>query len=308
MIVIRRNTRYERLCLGNNNTCTKRAIRPTDFCVAHGGGLRCKYEGCNKSAISPTDFCVGHGGGKRCQYEGCSNSARKRNDFCIAHGGGKRCQYEGCSKSATSPTDFCITHGGGLRCQYEGCTKSAISPTDFCRRHGGGSRCSGCGLVSVEKKGQKCSQCRGSSPRQKKFELMVETYLKQNDNLQHYSYRDEPLPCSPTQRRPDFTYLLHTHVVILEVDEYAHKFYNRDCECVRILELSEQARGLPIVVIRFNPKKKLLNDLKTILETAIKNQPNKMIDVVFLGYKEEYDVVDIIMKKINHQLEGYSID
>lgn len=128
---------------------------------------------------------------------------------------------------------------------------------------------------------------------------MVEEYLHQHENLCHYSYRDEPLPCAPTRRRPDFTYVLPTHIVILEVDEYAHKFYNRECECVRILELSEQARGLPISVIRFNPMKQLLKQLKLMLEQEFEHvQRDQMIYVLFLGYKQEYDVMDVIMKRL----------
>lgn len=131
--------------------------------------------------------------------------------------------------------------------------------------------------------------------------MMVEEFLKKQENICHYSYRDEPLPCAPTKRRPDFTYLCKDHVVILEVDEYAHKFYNRECECIRILELSEQAQGLPIVVIRFNPKKKLLKELKRMLETTILNKPKNMIDVCFIGYEEEYDIIEIVMKSFNNK-------
>ena len=185
------------------------------------------------------------------------------------------------------------------KCQQEGCTKSAISPTDFCKAHGGGHRCSGCGLVSVRSKGHKCFTCRSGSPRLLRLEKMVEDYLKKYDGLGNYSYRDEPLPCAPTRRRPDFTYVLPDRIVILEVDEDAHKFYNRQCECVRILELSEQARGLPIIVLRFNPKKRLLENLKKLLEEQFVSKIENIINVVFLGYKEEYDVVKTIMEMNN---------
>jgi agmatine/peptidylarginine deiminase len=127
-----------------------------------------------------------------------------------------------------------------------------------------------------------------------RLETMVDEYLQQHDNLKHYSYRDQPLPCAPTRRRPDFTYILPDRVVVLEVDEDAHKFYNRECECIRILELSEQANGLPLVVIRFNPKKRLLHQLKKMLEDEFINSLNSMIRVVFLGYNEEYDVMETI--------------
>ena len=67
---------------------------------------------------------------------------------------------------------------------------------------------------------------------------------------------------------------------------------------MRVLELSEQAGGLPLVVVRFNPKKKLLKQLKLLLETCFIKPIDNMIDVVFLGYEKEYDVVEIVMKMI----------
>lgn len=88
--------------------------------------------------------------------------------------------------------------------------------------------------------------------------------------------------------------------MILEVDEDAHRFYNRDCECVRILELSEQAGGLPIIVIRFNPQKKLMNTLKQTLEKIFENRTEGMIEVIFIGYKNEYDVNEEI-ERIRHE-------
>ena len=59
-------------------------------------------------------------------------------------------------------------------------------------------------------------------------------------SLGSYSYSDETLPCSPNHRRPDFTWVLEDRLVILEVDEDAHRFYNRECELLRVTELRVQ--------------------------------------------------------------------
>jgi len=121
--------------------CTKKAISPTDYCSAHGGGKRCVAEGCNKGAVGPTDYCIAHGGGKRCAADGCNKGAVGSTDYCSAHGGGKRCAADECNKGARGSTDYCTTHGGGTRCAVEGCNKSAVGSTDYCISHGGGKRC-----------------------------------------------------------------------------------------------------------------------------------------------------------------------
>ncbi len=272
--------------------CTKSARNRTDFCAKHGGGRRCSYTDCTKAATGATDFCKAHGGGKRCTTEGCTKSARTPTDFCKAHGGGKRCTYEGCTKSAEGATDFCVRHGGGRRCIHANCTKSAVGTTDLCVYHGGGTRCASCSQFSVARQGFLCWTCRKGTERVKQYEHLVEVYLKSYEDTANYSYLDEALPCAPTRRRGDFVYLLLDRLVIVEVDEQAHRFYSRDCECIRVLELHEQGQGRALFLIRFNPLKHLLPSLRQLLlEAFVAPLPETLLRVDFLGYKREYDVV-----------------
>ena len=44
-----------------------------------------------------------------------------------------------------------------------------------------------------------------------------------------------------------------THVIIIEVDEEQHKYYDTNCEITRINELFTDFGDRPIVFIRFNP-------------------------------------------------------
>ena len=72
---------------------------------------------------------------------------------------------------------------------------------------------------SVIKKGLYCWECRKGRMRQKAYKQTVEDFLNQDTHISGYLYRDQRLPCAPNNRRPDFTYVLSTYVVILEVDE-----------------------------------------------------------------------------------------
>ncbi len=277
--------------------CTKSAIGVTDLCRRHGGGRRCISTNCTKSAVGATDFCIQHGGGKRCAADGCTTSAVGATDFCVRHGGGKRCIYEGCTSVSQGITDFCIKHGGGRRCSAEGCDKAAIVPAYFCVGHGGGIRCASCSQFSVARQGFLCWTCRKGTERVKQYEHLVEAYLKSYEDTANYSYRDEALPCAPTRRRGDFVYLLKDRLVIVEVDEQAHRFYTTDCECTRVLELHEQGQGRALFLIRFNPLKHLLPSLRQwLLEAFVEPLPDTLLRVDFLGYAREYDVVAEVMR------------
>jgi len=45
--------------------CEKVSRGRTQFCAAHGGGVRCKLAGCNRVAIGKVQLCRAHGGGAR---------------------------------------------------------------------------------------------------------------------------------------------------------------------------------------------------------------------------------------------------
>jgi hypothetical protein len=124
---------------------------------------------------------------------------------------------------------------------------------------------------------------------------MVEGYLATLGPLGLFSYRDERLPCAPmgNLKRPDFTWILPTHVVILEVDEQAHQMYEREKELERLVDLYDQAQGFNIIVLRFNPLVRHLQHLRDALWIAIHDPPpSDKIDVRFIAYPDHaiYDL------------------
>jgi galactokinase len=90
-----------------------------------------------------------------------------------------------------------------------------------------------------------------------------------------------------------------THVIIIEVDEDAHRYYNRDCEITRVSELMQTCDGKPLFLIRFNPLVTVQGELKNTEElkstfdafrTVQVTAETPMLTVQFIGYKQEYDV------------------
>ena len=180
------------------------------------------------------------------------------------------------------------------KCDEVGCDKFRAhgGVETKCKMHLGGWRCVVCTQFAVRSAQGVCYACRTGLERFRRDEEMVYGYLDAHASLRHYSYQDTPLPCAPTHRRPDRVYVLQDKMVVLEVDEDAHRFYARDCEVVRILEIHEQGGGLPMTMIRFKPTRELLPRLVETLEACIAKVPLGPIDVVFLGYleKETYDI------------------
>lgn len=64
---------------------------------------------------------------------------------------------------------------------------------------------------------------------------------------------DKSIQGGCSRRRPDIFIDLGYQVVIVEIDENQHKYYDCSCENKRIMELSQDVAHRPIVFIRFNP-------------------------------------------------------
>tara|TARA_X000001036_G_scaffold440090_1_gene494336 strand:+ start:1773 stop:2276 length:504 start_codon:yes stop_codon:yes gene_type:complete len=62
---------------------------------------------------------------------------------------------------------------------------------------------------------------------------------------------DKQVACGCSLRRPDACADIHSHVILIEVDENRHKGYS--CENKRTMELSQDFAHRPMVLIRFNP-------------------------------------------------------
>ena len=212
----------------------------------------------------------------------------------------RKCSIQGCDSYARSPGTLCKAHGGGVRCKHPGCDKGTQGPTGLCISHGGGYKCAVCDLFSVQRKEGHCWTCRKGTERWHQFEYMVSEHLKKDNLLCNWSYRDSTMPCSTNRRRGDFTWILPDRVIILEVDEDCHRYYERDCEIKRVLELHEQCRGLPLLMLRFNPIMNLLDTMVNHLHDMRTGFLPEILQVDFLGYPDhlEYDVANEVERML----------
>ncbi len=166
-------------------------------------------------------------------------------------------------------------------------------------------KCKSCSLFRVQSKDDECYTCR-RGPKLIRHEIIIKEQLELS-SLKNYSSYDTSHPCSREMGirkiRPDFTWETEKNIIVLEVDENAHRLYNVECEQGRIHELHELFQK-PLILVRYNPDAKIsiLNQtskkehsyLITILENILHDKfeeltikGNEEIKVVYIGYKDE---------------------
>jgi hypothetical protein len=147
-------------------------------------------------------------------------------------------------------------------------------------------------MFKVPIDGALCYVDRVGVTRTKKFEVEMCAFLDENGYL--WSYQDRVIPCSPKGAlvRPDFVFVHPRFVIILEVDENYHRYYDVTCELKRIEKLHENC-GQPVLLIRFNPHSREYGKLGMALSRAIRTHTEDLIvrlegsvgvELIFIGY------------------------
>jgi len=151
------------------------------------------------------------------------------------------------------------------RCAMKGCSEPALygttRPTNCSEHQQDGERnlvherCKSCGLPDLlDLETSLCGDCDPAT--QQRAYLVKQRAVKATlDRGPHkdYSGYDERLEKGACgQERPDFWWDCGTHAVVLEVDENQHAGRPEECECTRMVNIS-QSLGLPTHFIRYNP-------------------------------------------------------
>lgn len=134
-------------------------------------------------------------------------------------------------------------------------------------------KCKNCNLFQSTKiNNYLCSYCNpDSTKKQKTKEDSVNKLLLKNN----YTFvRDKQVGNNDCcfRYRPDFLFDCGTYFVVLECDEDAHNSYDKDCEIVRMNNIT-MSIGLPTKFIRYNPDLKgvhYLTKQKKLIETLNK--------------------------------------
>ncbi len=116
-------------------------------------------------------------------------------------------------------------------------------------------KCRSCHLFQTKSKNNYlCSYCSpNSSKRQKTKELQLKNYLEKYYQLIHNKKVNLDNSCQTYF--PDFLIDCNSFFICIECDENAHKSYNKNCELIRMNNIT-YSLGLPTIFLRFNPDKK----------------------------------------------------
>ena len=296
---------------------------------------RCKEIGCN---IIPTF-----------NYEG-----KKEPIYCAKHKKNtmidilnKRCKEVGCATGRHyglpgKSTEYCAQHkkegmisNPNKKCYKKGCKEIAIyglGKARACEVHKNDTdinlierKCKSCTLLNILDKDLLCEYCNPNIynkrrlAKQTRVKLHLDNYLKYK--CISYDKRIDNGICG--NERPDFLFEspAGSHFVILEVDEDQHYGRAEECECTRMVNIS-QSLGLPTIFIRYNPDEYKTNKIKhdpsfndrmkilcLVLKTTIEFKPSQLKGFViirklfFNDYKKTdsnyYNILDFDKEKSN---------
>jgi Holliday junction resolvase len=89
--------------------------------------------------------------------------------------------------------------------------------------------------------------------------------------------------------RPDCIYDFGSHICIIEIDENQHRYYNKDCEIKRMINIISSFGGIPVYFIRYNPHDWKMNGIRKTLRKQ--NKENVLIK--WINFVKEINLNDI---------------
>ena len=227
--------------------------------------------------------------GRRCQHAGCvihpafNYEGQSKPLYCKGHAitsmvniKNRRCEYPECTKQPGSgisgyrPTHCAEHRTDGMiarplrRCEQ--CKSFALygmnSTPTHCETHKSPQHrnlvqynCANCGVFEYVDNEKKCGVCSDYLKKNLKLrkQRQVKMWLDSHDHLKTYQIYDRQLESGVCgKERPDFAWDCQTHFVILEVDEFKHYTRLRECEQIRMVNMTSTL-GMPCLWVRFNP-------------------------------------------------------
>jgi hypothetical protein len=259
---------------GGANICEHNNIKYK--CIECNGSQVCEH----KKIRSECKLCkeLGLGGNALCEC----NIQKTR---CRIHGGGAFCEHD--KKRSECVKCYKNGTGGGHICEHfktrGRCTICSPDSNQFCKS---------CKMYRVDKENNYlCSDCDPNrTKREKTKELSIKQLLEDNDF--EFEYNKVVRHDCKKYSYPDFKFDCGNYYIILEVDENAHKSYNKvneDCETNRMNEISFSL-DKPVKFIRYNPdnrdydKHEKERTLLDVLNSYLNQEYCEDLEVLYLYY------------------------
>ena len=151
-------------------------------------------------------------------------------------------------------------------------------------------------------------------PKERK-EKMIKRILENKYKL--HKYHDKIPDNSCYKHRPDFVWDNINNITILEIDEKQHKTYECQCDQARMVNVTQDFGGIPVIWIRFNPDNYIdynkekhrpninnrMEILIDILKKCEKLKPKTLCSIVYLYY-DNFDKKEINIEEISFESLG----
>ncbi len=241
----------------------------------------------------------------KCDDEKCDQ------DACYGIPGNKptKCKGHKVAGMIKHPNRRCNTRSGGKRCR-EIATHGDDEP-EHCEKHMKThefnlveNKCKSCNLLTILNEQSYCEACNPGVFEKVRMvkQTALMTYLDKH-NLHGQSTDKAIYHGECGLERPDRVFELVDKVIILECDEHQHRHITRDCEEIRMFNISQQFESLPVYFIRWNPDKYRINGkstnnetlrerykyVATFIQNIIDNQmelPHAFSSVIYMYYDE----------------------
>ena len=212
-----------------------------------------------------------------CSSNVCQHGKWKR--MCRECGGSAFCQHGKWKIRCIECDGRALCHHGISKCKCNKCGGSSYcihgKQKVVCIICGGSSLCksSWCETQVNNKKYEGyCMPCFVNNPENGDKPAMQNYKTKEKEvvdcireSFPNFTWvADKRIQDGCSRRRPDLLLDMGSHIIIVEIDENRHDYYDCICENKRLMELSQDLQHRPIVFIRFNPDKYTDKDGKII--------------------------------------------
>jgi len=273
------------------------------LCKECGGSAFCEH-GKRKALCKEcggSSFCE-HGKLKaRCKECGGSELCEhgKQKALCKECGGSAYCEH-GKQKA------LCKECGGAAYCEH-GKRKAR------CRECGGNELCKNewCETKGNIKYEGYCMPCFVNNPENKDKPAMRNYKTKEKDVVDRITQTftsftwvaDKKVQDGCSRRRPDLLLDMGSHIIIVEVDENKHRYYDCSCQHKRLMELSQDLQHRPIVFIRFNPDD-YTNQYGILVKSCWKLNKLGVIQITKTKQKEWEERIKTLKQQIQYWIDN----
>jgi hypothetical protein len=291
-------------------------------CKECGGTALCEHERQKAHCVKCKGSSICEHGKRKSRCKICDGSDfcehGKRKEQCVDCGGSQICIHK--KKKSTclecNGSQICIHKKHKSQCRE--CKGSSFCIHDkqkaYCKTCGGSKLCMStwCHTIGMKKYERYCAYCYTN--------LFPDKIVARNYKTRELNVGDNVTDCYPdltwirdkriqdgcSKRKPDMLVDLGTHIIIVEVDENAHKDYDCSCENKRIMEISKDVGGRPIVFIRFNPDKYVDVTGKTITSCWKLNKTSGILHIDPKKETEWKERINALCEQIQYWIDNPS--